>query len=103
MVWLDTQDSSNRDRNPADLRQLDILSQSHRHSLYYRRNFFMRNFLHTRYRLPVVLNSWEELLRFTLCGSRQIIHKSAQLTEGGLYILSSTDRLFRCITTLQYG
>ena len=49
-----------------------------------------------------MLNSYEELLYYA-SGSRRFIHQSAQPPPGGAYILSSTDRLFRCITTLQCG
>ena len=47
--------------------------------------FFTYTFLHTRYRLPGVLNFLEELLRFSLCGSRQIPHLIAQPTGGSLF------------------
>ena len=45
-------------------RQSDILPHSHHHSQRKRRNF-----LHIRYRLPGVLNSWKEQLYFNVCGS----------------------------------
>ena len=43
----------------------------------------------------------KDILRFSVCGSRQIPHSSAQPTGEAAYIFSSTDT--GCITTLQCG
>ena len=64
------------------------------------KELFTYIFLHMYYRPPWVLNSWEELLHFSSSISRQISHKSAHQAGFGS-ILSSTDRLFHCIATLQ--
>ena len=53
------------------LRYSNILHQVDRPNLFDSEGFFyVYTFLHIRFWLPVVLNSWDEQLCFSLCGSQ---------------------------------
>ena len=74
-VCLDTRDASSWDQNPADT----IPGPSSISAL--KNEFFTYTLFYIRHWLPRVLNSWKDLLRFSLCGSRQIPHLNAKPTR----------------------
>ena len=103
-VWLDTQDASCYDRNPPNFR-LDVLSNRSAISTTYicsgiRTHLYQLQFVYILgYRIPECSIRQKS---FALRGWQPLIPECS--TPGWrAYVLSSTERLFRCIITLQRG
>ena len=103
-VWLDTLGAGSWDWNPSQLYVrliIILLSQQANHISSGIIRHYVIAFVCLHFCLTRVLNSFKELCIMQVATINSFIRVLNPC--GGAYILSSTDRLFRCITTLQYS
>ena len=65
---------SRYDQNPADFTSVEYFTPKRLSLSALKKGIFKNNFLSKRYRQPEVLSFWDELLRFSSYGNRQIPH-----------------------------